>query len=203
MDLKDMFADESICVRKADKELFVPLAGEEREAAVTDLTGAIKRRSDLQDRKKSLDTSLSDQIKTEDGYIVNIGEKLREGVLRKIECKEFFFWKAGKVYTIRMDTGEIIGERAVTPEDAQTKSTDIEVPTREIPEDFKTKILALEDKTEKTGAEETDVEIIENITSGGEAVETSDQAEQSGGNGDDGPVDQNYKSADEPKEKAA
>jgi hypothetical protein len=191
MDLKNLFADESICVRVADKELFVPLAGEEKDEAVKDLTNSIKRRSDLQDRKKSLDTQLSDQIKTEDGYIINIGEKLREGVLRKIECKEFFFWKAEKVYTVRMDTGEIIGERAVTPEDTQTKSSDINVPATEIPEEFKRKVLELEDKTEKPGPEETKCEVV------------GDDLPPNPDNEDKGPLDQNYKPVDDTEEKAA
>jgi hypothetical protein len=166
MNYKDLFADESICIRVADKEILTLLVGGEKDDAVSDLTNSVKRKMDIQEKKKRMDSTWGDQIKEEDSYICNISEKLREGVLRKVKCKEFFFWKSGKVFTMRDDTGEIIGERDITPEEMQASTNDVTLPTSEIPEEFKQKILALEDKTEKSDVQETEVEVVENPDGG-------------------------------------
>ena len=115
------------------------------------------------EKKKRMDSTWGEQIKEEDSYICNISEKLREGVLRKVKCKEFFFWKSGKVFTMRDDTGEIIGERDITPEEQQASTNDITLPSSEIPEEFKQKVLALEDKSD---IQEADAEVVENPNDG-------------------------------------
>ena len=166
MNYKNLFADESICIRVADKEILTPLMGEEKDDAVSDLTNSVKRKMDIQEKKKRMDSTWGDQIKEEDSYICNISEKLREGVLRKVKCREYFFWKSGKVFTMRDDTGEIIGERDITPEEQQASTNDITLPTSEIPEEFKQKILALEDKTDHSDIQEAEAEVVENPDGG-------------------------------------
>lgn len=172
MDLKDMFADESICIRSIEKEIFVQLVGEERENALGDLLSAIERKTEVQDKKKKNDSYWADQIKNEEAVILNVGVKLREGLLRKVECKDFFFWKSGKVFTFRTDTGEIIGERFITDDDKpQDFTEDINLTGEQVPVEFKQKILALEDKTEKSEAQETEVEVVETIHDDTEAID--------------------------------
>ena len=150
-----------------------------------------------QDKKKKNDSYWADQIKNEEAVILNVGVKLREGLLRKVECKDFYFWKAGKVFTFRTDTGEIIGERFITSDDKpQDFTEDINLTGEQVPTEFRQKILALEDKTEKSEAQETEVEVVETVA-GGE--KTIDALEDEHGTQD--PVDQNYKTETESETK--
>ncbi len=177
MNYEELFADESICIRSNQKKLYVKLMGEERENAVSDLTHSINRKRDIEDKKKAQDKIWSDQIKAEDSYIYNAGEKLEDGVLRDVDCKEFIFWKKGKVIVVRTDTGEIIQERDITSND-QPQTTDTTLTPAEFPEEFRQKILALEDKTEKPEAQDADFEVVDDADAASEATGEQDAVDQ-------------------------
>jgi hypothetical protein len=164
MELKDLNGEASI--RKGTKEIMVPLVGDEREIVVKDVADADERKMSVETEKASKNKYWKKEIKNEDLIIRNGCVKLKGGVLREVEVEEYFFWEAKKVYVVRTDTGEVVGERSIKPEETFQDFTnpEMQVKPEDIPEEFKQRLFeyvpapTIED--ERAAAVETDCEIV-------------------------------------------
>jgi hypothetical protein len=142
MKIEDLSGEASI--RKGTKEIMVPLVGEEREAVTKDVYDADERKIRVETEKAAKNKVWNDEIKNEDLIIHNGCVKLKGGVLRKIETREYFFWDIKKVYVVRTDTGEVVGERPIKPEETFQDFTEpeMQVKPEDIPEEFKLRLLS-------------------------------------------------------------
>ena len=142
MKIEELSGEASI--RNGTKELLVPLVGDEREAVTKDVYDADERKLRVETEKAHKNKVWNDEIKNEDLIIHNGCMKLKGGVLKKIETKEYFFWDAKKVYIVRADTGEVIGVRPIEEEETFQDFTDpdMQVKPDDIPDDFKQLLLS-------------------------------------------------------------
>jgi hypothetical protein len=142
MNIEDLNGEASI--RKGAKKIMVPLVGEERESVTRDVYDADERKIRVETEKATKNKLWNDEIKNEDLIIHNGCTKLKGGVLKEIETREYFFWDAKKVYIIRTDTGEVVDERPIKPEETFQDFTDPETQVKpgDIPEEFKQRLLS-------------------------------------------------------------
>lgn len=142
MNIEELSGDASI--RKGTKELMVPIVGEEREAVTKDVYDADERKIRLETEKAHKNKIWNDEIKNEDLIIHNGCMKLKGGILKKIDTREYFFWDAKKVYIVRADTGEVVGMRPIKDEETIQDFTEPEMQIKpdDIPEEFKQRLIS-------------------------------------------------------------
>ena len=161
MKIEDLNGEASI--RKGTKEIMCPLVGEEREMVTKDVYDADERKIRVETEKAAKNKYWNDEIKNEDLIIHNGCVKLKGGVLKKIETREYFFWDAKKVYVVRTDSGEVVDERPIKDEETYQDFTEpeMQVKPEDIPDEFKQRLIsfvpppvpAIEDKRIPTETE--------------------------------------------------
>jgi len=164
MKAEDLTGDASI--RKGKAEVLVQLVGDEREAVVSDVADADERKMKIETAKFTKNKIWNEEIKNEDTIIHNGCMKLKGGVLRTIETREYFFWDAKKVVIVRTDTGEIVSERPIKPEETFQDFTEPEaqVKPEDIPEEFKRRLIAFvpnPDQIALPSPVETDCQVVD------------------------------------------
>lgn len=84
------------------------------------LARALEKVDDAEQRKETVDAELKGEIKAHAQQASVLAAKLRNGYeYRYIDCQESHDYDTGQVRTLRIDTGELVLERAMTPEERQ------------------------------------------------------------------------------------
>ena len=96
------------------------LTNEEKQALGSEMAEAVSRRIEHDKNLKSVTASIKSDIAREDSIISSCSEKIRSGyVFRNVECQNVKDFENKKVRTFRMDTGQVIRERDIDPEEMQ------------------------------------------------------------------------------------
>lgn len=111
---------EALKTRKSVKALPCKLSDDEVRLRGIDLAEAAKEHIDLQDAKKVTAKVFKDRIDAINKKIFELKDAVRNAVeVREIECELQYDYYMGKVTIVRMDSGEIIEVRAMTPKETQ------------------------------------------------------------------------------------
>lgn len=90
-------------------------------AAIARQTGTIRAtRRDIETKLKMLKDRYKAQLDTLDSTLEELGEKAEQGAEnRAVKCREDYLYETGNVRTTRLDTGEVIRERAMLASERQ------------------------------------------------------------------------------------
>jgi len=147
---------ENVSIRQVGREMCVPLADEQREEAVRELTSQLQAVEDIEEKKKYLTSVWNENVKKSETIIHELKDTLRKGVYREVPCKEIFFWAEGKVVIVNLENDEVVGERKITKDD-QPMSTDETVNESNLPDKYRSneprRQLMISDKSQIVDAE--------------------------------------------------
>lgn len=93
---------------------------EEKKLMGSDLAQKFAIHTEAEGRLKSVSTQIKSEISTIESQMASISEKIRSGYeYRDIECDVEMDYDRGRVVVIRMDTGEIVEDRAMSVDERQ------------------------------------------------------------------------------------
>lgn len=85
-----------------------------------ELARALEVIESLREQKKASAKGYDQQIENVDDQVHSIGAKLRSGSDEQlVQCRETRFYRTGNIKIVRLDTGEIVSERAMGPHERQ------------------------------------------------------------------------------------
>lgn len=135
---------ENIERTKTTKYLITTLTEEDKKKIASTMADSFQAISQLEANLKSTSTQLKAKITEHQARLIEASDKYRSGFeMRNIECWIEKDFRVGRVYITRIDTGEIIEERAMDGEERQrslefnAKEADLKAaqPTSEIPDE--------------------------------------------------------------------
>lgn len=141
--------------KKFTEKLKCFLTNEEKQALGSEMAESVSRRIEHDKSLKSVTASIKSDIAREDSIISSCSEKIRSGyIFRNVECQETKDFEEKKVRTYRMDTGQVIRERDMDPDEMQ----------KDLFQEDVTDIAVIEDKGDNGGDQpEQPIEVMENI----------------------------------------
>lgn len=108
--------------RKVTRNLKCILTPDEVRGYGQELAKANACKDDAEQRKKEVDAQLKAEIESHETRGLSLARKINNGYeYRDVECETRFDVKKATARTYRMDTNELIEERAMTPDELQTK----------------------------------------------------------------------------------
>jgi hypothetical protein len=111
---------EDIEVKKVMRILKVLFTVKQRLEMGEQMANAIRNTKQAQDEAKSVKAQYDGKIKQFDAEISNISERLNSGwEMKPVDCEETRDYRTGSAIVRRVDTQEIIEERALTWEERQ------------------------------------------------------------------------------------
>jgi hypothetical protein len=106
--------------KKFTERLKCFFTNEEKQELGSQMAEAVSRRIEHDKALKSVNASIKSDIAKEDAVISGCSEKIRSGYeFRNVECQNIKDFQNEKILTYRMDTGQIIRERKMDPEEMQ------------------------------------------------------------------------------------
>lgn len=96
------------------------LTDEEKAAMGDKLAEQTQEMLDLETEKKALAVIFNNQIKEKKGLIKEMSAQITSGAQeRHVKCDEVPEWEKDRIRVIRQDTGELVREREILPEEKQ------------------------------------------------------------------------------------
>lgn len=93
---------------------------EEKKLMGADLAQKFATHTEAEGRLKSVSTQIKSEISTIDGQMASLSEKIRSGYeYQNIECDVTMDYERGRVIVTRLDTGEIVEDRAMSADERQ------------------------------------------------------------------------------------
>ena len=95
---------------------------EEKKNMGDDLAQKFASKHETEDKLKAVSTQIKSEINALDAIMGGLAEKIRSGYeMRDVECEIERDFKNARITITRLDTGEIVESRAMTPEERQKK----------------------------------------------------------------------------------
>lgn len=103
------------------------LLPEEIQAKAQIAARRMAERDELEDQLTTVKSEFKSKIEAIDADVRETMRHVREGAVdRSVQVEQVMDWKASNVTTVRLDTGEIVRQRAMTPEERQTRLFDVD-----------------------------------------------------------------------------
>ena len=103
------------------------LTGEEIQAKAQIAARRLAERDTLEDQLSTVKSEFKAKLEDIDAEVRETMRHVREGAIeRSVQVETLMDWKSNSVTTVRLDTGEVIRTRAMTPEERQTRLFDLD-----------------------------------------------------------------------------
>jgi hypothetical protein len=100
--------------------LKVPLTDQQKCVLSDEIAQAIEEMREAQSELKFISSEINGRIKAADAKVQTMANKIRSGYeIKEMKCLQMLDFSNGTVSVRRLDTGELVSERAMTVEERQ------------------------------------------------------------------------------------
>jgi len=106
--------------KKITQHLKVPLTDEQKKQYSEEIAQAVEEIGEGQNELKFVSTEIKARIQTSEAKLKELANKIRAGYeMKPVECLQTMDFSNGTVKIVRLDTDEVVLERAMTVEERQ------------------------------------------------------------------------------------
>ena len=111
------------------------LTDTEKQEFGSQMAEAVARINEAEAELKSFSAQIKSRVAADEALVTGCSEKIRSGYeFRRVECQETKDYENERVFTVRLDTGALVREREMKPEERQKdllayKGETVEMPT--------------------------------------------------------------------------